>query len=323
MKKLLTMTASLALVAIVAPSSHAQTNVQGGPYTNLAPNTTSKIHLALSGFPTTHGLYIVEAVQPAAGARPTVISPAQLWVSSVAADLAQGATPINGDVILTVDNGNAWGADCVHQQCGIFIRLDHTASSDTSEDQFIPLTFNGAAVATSASTAPVDVLTVLIDGKPVQANSPSTIKYRTPLSFKVTTASGVAATLKSYTPDLCPITGNKVDALKGSGQCDVAVSSAGDATHSAITSHFPFLVTPADQTVGIKKFIDKKGKSISLESVTRFGEKITYASTSPNCVIKANTVKLNAVGTCSISATAPGSANYTALNSTITITIRK
>ena len=324
MKRIITATAALLLGVIVAPASHALTTVQGGPLTGLSPDSPTQVHLALSGYPTNHGLYIEEALKPAAGARPTTAGN-PIWVSPVKADLSQGAQPITGDVVLTVDNGHSWGADCVHQQCGIFIQLDHTAATDTSEDQFIPLTFNGAAVTstTTASNLPADTLTVDINGKPATANAPLTAHYRTPLFFKVVTGSGVKATLRSYTPQLCPVLHNRVEVLKGSGACDIAVTSAGDQAHASVTSHFPLLLSPAEQRIATKHFILKVTKSRKLQKITRFGESIAYASSSNNCVISGDTVIAVLPGVCTITATAPGSANYTALSQTFTIRVRK
>jgi len=31
--------------------------------------------------------------------------------------------------------------DCTTSKCGVFVRYDHTASADFSEDQFLPITF--------------------------------------------------------------------------------------------------------------------------------------------------------------------------------------
>ena len=225
----ITAVAAVALSVALAPQALAATTVQGGPYTGLSSDAPTNIHLALSNYPTTHGLYVLEAVKPATSARPMTTNAAtQLWLST---DTTGGAKSIKGDVVLVVDNGHSWGADCLHQECGIFIRLDHTATSDTSEDQFIPLTF--AASAGTGSTTPTpasgaatglgpDLLTVTANGKVLAQNVPGTISYRTPLTFVVTTGSGVKATLKSYTPDLCPVAGNVVDALKGTGACDIA-----------------------------------------------------------------------------------------------------
>ena len=331
MKRLISAIAAIAIGVALAPQALAATTVQGGPLTGLSFDVPTNIHLAFANYPTAHGLYVLEAVKPAAGARPTTTNAAtQLWLST---DTSQGAKSIAGDVVLVVDNGHSWGADCAHQECGIFIRLDHTATTDTSEDQFIPLTFAASTAAaapapsTSAAPAapglPVDTLAVTANGKALTENVPGAIAYRTPLTFAVTTGSGATATLKSYTPDLCPVTGNVVDALKGTGACDIAVTSPGDAMHAAKTAHFPLMLSPAAQSITTTSVSVKVGKSVALTATTAFGEKITYVASSKNCSVKGATVKGVKAGSCSLAATAAGTANYSALDAKVVVTVKK
>ncbi len=328
MKRFVSAILALTLGVILAPQALAATMVQGGPFTGLSADKPTNIHLALSGFPTARGLYVLEAVKPAAGARPTATNAAtQLWIS---ADTTGGAASIKGDVVLVVDNGRSWGADCLRQQCGIFIRLDHTATADLSEDQFIPLTFaasmgNAGATAaqTSTSMLPTDTLSVSINGKVATANVPGVIQYRTPVTFTVTTGSGVTATIKSYTPMLCPVKGSVVDALKGAGQCDIAVTAPGDLTHAAKTSHFPFFVNPAVQSLKVSAFTAIVDKSKLLPSATTFGEKISYATTTTGCLVTGRVVKSSVVGSCIISAKAAGTSNYAALDTKVTVAVTK
>jgi hypothetical protein len=129
--------------------------------------------------------------------------------------------------------------------------------------------------------------------------------------------------LKSYTPDLCPITGFVVEALKGEGTCDIAVTSPGDAMHASKTAHFPLMVGPATQSLTVASASVKVGKSASLPSTTAFGEKITYVATSKICSVKSNSVKGVKTGTCTLTATAPGTANYSALSAKVVVTVKK
>lgn len=318
--RIISTVAGTALAIAIAPVAMAQTTVQGGPLTNLN-SAGDKIHLALAGYPTAHGLYIYQAVQPAAGARPTQINTAsQIWVGT-----DKGATDPKGDIVLTVDNGHAWGADCAHQVCGIFVRLDHTAPMDTSEDQFIPITFAAASATATSATLPADTLTVKIDGVDAKENVPGKIAYRQVVTFAATSGSGTSVTLKSYTPDLCPVTGNTVTALKGSGQCDIAATSAGNATTAAKTSHFPLIVGLGVQTANVGRvgFKVKVGASWTLAKATNFGETITYKALTKNCSISGFTLKALKVGACKISASAPATANYAAFSATDSFGISK
>jgi len=335
MKRIVTVLTVVALAIGFAPQANAATTFQGGPLTALSSDAPTSIHIALAGYPTTHGLYIEQAVKTTDGSRPTVHG-APLWVSAFAMDLSQGATSIKGDIVLVVDNGHAWGADCAHQQCGIFMRADHNATANLTEDQFIPLSFLAstapapAPASTSAPIAapatpviPVDTLAVSANGVAFVENVPGSITYRTPLTFAAKTGSGVAVTLKSYTPDLCPVNGLVVDALKGTGVCDIAVISTGDAMHAPKTAHFPLMVSPATQTLATATSSVKVGKTVSLTGSTTFGEMITYVTSSKNCSVKGSTVKGLKAGSCAVSASAPGTANYSALKASVVVTVKK
>ena len=333
MKRIVIVLTVVALAIGFAPQANAATTFQGGPLTSLSSDVPTSIHIALSGYPTTHGLYIEQAVKTTDGSRPTVHG-APLWVSAFAMDLSQGATSIKGDIVLVVDNGHAWKADCAHQQCGIFIRADHNATANLAEDQFIPLTFLASTAPAPASTAapsaapatpviPVDTLAVSANGVALMENALGSITYRTPLTFAAKTGSGVAVTLKSYTPDLCPVNGLVVDALKGEGTCDIAVTSPGDATHGAKTAHFPLMVSPATQTLATATSSVKVGKTVSLTGSTGFGEKITYMTSSKNCSVKGSAVKGLKAGSCVVSASAPGTTNYSALKASVVVTVKK
>jgi len=297
------------LAISLAPQAIAQTSVQGGPLTNLNL-AGDKIHLALSGYPTSHGLYIYQAVKPDAGARPTLINTAsQVWVGT-----APGATDPKGDIVINVDNGHAWSADCAHQICGIFIRMDHTSPTENSEDQFIPITFSASSAPVVAT--PTDTLSVKIDGMDAKENVPGNIAYRQVVTFSATSGSGAPVTLKSYTPNLCPLSGNTVTALKGSGQCDIAVSVGSK------SAHFPFIVGPGIQSVKTS-YSGKVGKTIALAKESNFGEMVSYSTkTSKVCTVKGRTLKLNKKGNCLLEASSVGTENYSALKTSITVSVK-
>ena len=155
MKKILLAVASIALVVGFVPGSNAAQTIQLAPVTNLDP-AGDYVHAGFAAFPAGKDFYLYEAVKPATGARPTVFSPDQTWVSN-----SQGATSPKGDIKVKV-SGAFGTADCSKDICGIFVRYGHesSGSTDTSEDQFFPITFKaGAAVA-----LPADAITATIDG---------------------------------------------------------------------------------------------------------------------------------------------------------------
>ena len=290
-------------------------------------------YFMITNFPATpaEGVYAYIAVQPAAGAKPTQSnSQGAVWISTQA-----GATFTPMQIIsLKIDNGNSWKADCAHQQCGIFVEGAHGTTS--AAQQFAPFNFqadsNPAPSATSsptpttpAVTLPKDNLSVLINGIPTAANGLSTIHYRENLRFIVSSPAKAEISFKSYTPTLCPVTATgEVTALKGSGQCDIAVEEGATTTTSASETHFPLNVVKGIQSLTVSAFALQVGKSATLATISNFGEKVSYKlSATKSCSLKGSAIKALKVGACTLIATAPAAANYPAMNQKEVITVTK
>lgn len=307
-----------ALIAIATPvAAQAKTTVVGGPLTNLKA-TGQVIHLALSGFPTSAGFYIVECAQSSSTARPTLCNQAtQLWVSA-----EQGATYApNADIqfkpTATFTSGNT-AVDCTKVTCGIFVRLDHNAQGNLSEDQFIPLTF----VAEAGPTLPTDVITATINGTKLSAAAPLEVKYREVFTVAASAQSGVVVTYASLAP-ACAINGNEVTVLKGTGYCDIAVTSTGNAQFAGVTAHFPLKLSVGVQQVSLPESA-KVGSKLTLPKESNFGEKISYSITkSANCSLHENHLTAKKKGSCVVKAIAPAQAEtYGALKQSVTVKIK-
>jgi hypothetical protein len=136
---------TLAIMALGTTGAHAATKVTLTPQ-NKVSKKNPVITVKLTGLPTTHGLYLSQCMAPKVkGEAPTACNPAQaskLWVSAVDADQKMGALAPTGKVTIKVDKYFK-GGDCVHTKCVIYVTNDHNASSDRSEDQFIPFKFDG------------------------------------------------------------------------------------------------------------------------------------------------------------------------------------
>lgn len=302
-------------------------SAQSSPLTELDP-AGADIHLGLQNFPANHGLYISEGVKPASGAHATSLyDQSTIWVSEspAIANFPAPLSPTKSDVKIHVVSAFTDKAgvavDCTKSVCGLFFRLDHTAPGDTSEDQFFPISFKaGAPVAALA----LDTISVAINGSVVPANIPGVLSYRAPITFVVTTGSGASVTLTSYTPE-CAVSGFTITALKGAGQCDIAVSSPGNASYGPKTSHYPFNLSLGTQSAGPLKAAAKMGKKITLAKETNFGEKISYKSTSPKiCSVAANNVKVLTSGSCILVATATARTGlYSAYSAKIVLSVTK
>jgi len=311
----LTLVASGASVAQAAPTTMVMfTAPSGAPLAgNALPTLTSGdvVTMVIGKFPTGKGMYVYQAVQPAAGKRPTLFNKAgSLWISAT-----PGASFKPSDLIkLTIDNGNAWGADCVYQSCGIQVELDSISSAgDTSEDQFFPFTYVKGTSTTSATTAaPASSTTVTasINGTALEQNKASVVlAYRTPLTVATAASDGTTPTM-NFTADpsgktLCVVEGKTIKAVTATGTCNLEVH-AGTAV-----GYYPFYLGKGAQIVkqNVKKV--KRGKPTSLTLKSNFGETVAYVSTSKKiCTLVDNTLIGLTPGKCTITATANGSANY-------------
>ena len=296
MKKLVVLTALVASLLTPAQAQAAETKFTGAPLTNLDSQGVT-INIMLLGVPTKGGLYIQQCVEASAGARPTVCNePAQLWISN-----SRGASFAPTDVIKLKPTGTfvtkTTAVDCTVSKCGIFMRFDHTVPADFSEDQFIPLTFKAATTATV--TLPVDEITATIKGVAVSTTTPITLGYRQVSMVSATSKAGAALTFTSLDPN-CALKGTEITPLKGSGDCAISVTSAGNTTATGVTAILPIRLTEGVQTIPA---IAAK-KSVKLASTTNFGQKIVYTATG-SCSVKKNVLTAKK-GKCTIQARAEG-----------------
>jgi len=313
MKKLVIIAALVASTLLPTSAQAAQTTFAGGPLTNL--DSPASIHIALSNFPTAGGLYVMECVQGDVGVRPTLCNAAvQLWVStSTGASFAPTA-----DIVLKPTASFTSGStavDCTVSKCGIFLRFDHTLPTDLSQDQFIALTFKTSA---PVATRPTDVITASINGQALSAQVPMKIAYRQLATLTATAQSGATLTYESLAP-ACALKAMSITALKGSGFCDIAITSPGTLSVAGYTAHFPLELTLGVQTIPtIKLGVNKKA---TLATKTNFGEPVAYLGTG-SCTTTKNVLTAKA-GTCTVVAGARGQSGlYSPLNLRVVLKVK-
>jgi hypothetical protein len=310
MKKIAIALALVASILVPTNAQAAQATFMGGPLTNL--DSPASIHIALGNFPANGGLYIMQCVEGVSGARPSPCNtPVQLWVST-----SPGASFLPTADIMLKPTSKFTGADCTVVKCGIFIRYDHTVPNDLSQDQFIPLTFKAGTTTTVA--LPNDEISATINGEVLSSKTPIKLGYRAPALLNATSNAGATLTYQSLAP-ACSLTGMKITALKGTGFCDIAVTSAGNATTSGITSHFPIELTLGVQTIPAFKVV--ANKKITLPKRTNFGELVTYLGTG-SCTTTKNVVTAKK-GTCTIVAGARSATDlYEPLNLRLVLKVK-
>jgi hypothetical protein len=308
LKKLAFVIVLIATTLAPTQAQAAQTTFVGGPLTNL--DSPASVRIALSNVP--GGLYLMQCVEGIAGARPTICNTAaELWVST---DARATVKPTDG--IVFKPTATFTGADCTKVKCGIFIRYDHFRTTDTSEDQFIALTFK-SGTPTAPTLAP-DEITAMINGAALSSRTPFKLAYRGPATLSATSKAGAALTYASLAP-ACTLTGMKITALKGTGYCDIAITSAGSANAATVTAHFPIELTIGTQTIG--KVSASSTKKTKLPAATNFGQPITYLGTG-SCTTTKRVVTAKK-GTCTIVAGARGITDlYEPLNERFVIKVK-
>ena len=304
MKKLITLISifALALPVVSAPSASAETFVfQSGALTNLDP-AGATVNGGFTKFTTKGGMYIQQCIAPVAGARPATCSDdLQLWVSTKGEMGSVSATgPIAFKVASTI-TGRGVNVDCTKTSCGLFFRLDRSATADTSEDLFLPITFRAGA---AAPVLPADVVTVTLNGKQLTRNVPMNLAYRQSTKIVATSQSGLPVTLTSLTPE-CSYADGVLTALKGAGQCALAHRTAGNDKVAASSANYPFILEPGIQKVERATKELKKGKPKAMPAESNFGETISYKSLSKNCRVELNLIEAQKRGICTVVATAP------------------
>jgi alpha-tubulin suppressor-like RCC1 family protein len=125
----------------------------------------------------------------------------------------------------------------------------------------------------------------------------------------------------SYTssnPAVCTVSGSTLTVV-APGTCDITASQAGDATTAAAADIVRTLtVTKASQTISLNNLaaIDFRGTPTALVYSATSTLPVTVTSNSTSiCTVSGTTVSVVAVGTCSITASQAGDANYNAATS--------
>ena len=144
MKKLLV---SLSTIGLLATGVSAQANefsVSIVQTTNLAKETT--LSVAVANAPAEQGFYLMLCEGTAASPRPANCSTThQAWLTTAASSLRMGATPalpVNEFKIASeFETRTGTKVNCEQVKCGVFVRRDHFAGTDTTLDRFIPITF--------------------------------------------------------------------------------------------------------------------------------------------------------------------------------------
>ena len=194
--------------------------------------------------------------------------------------------------------------DCAVDSCVIYVRGDHNNQSayQLIRTGSVNFTSGGSVRASDSATGTAG-------GMVMTPNVGHTLRYRTPITFDLTTASGLPITYTSLNEN-CAVVGNEVTALVATGVCAIGATTTGDSTYEPLQVNYPFFLAAARQQLsGSWPVLPiKVGKKVTI-SKSRFrsslGLDVTIRSLTPKkCVVtqtaSAYQVKGLSTGTCTL-----------------------
>ncbi len=155
---------------------------------------------------------------------------------------------------------------------------------------------------------------------------PANLSVNSTGTFQVGGGSGTGAlSYSTSTPSICLVSGTQVSAL-GSGSCVIVATKAGDSNYLPATATYSFSIgKTAQSALSLTAPTSlKSGNSVTLISSGGSGTgSVIYSTSTPNiCSISGSTLTGIANGSCLVTATKLGDANYSDIRSTATVTIQ-
>jgi hypothetical protein len=136
-----------------------------------------------------------------------------------------------------------------------------------------------------------------------------------PFTVSATATSGLPVTFSSLTTPVCTVSGTTVT-IVAAGSCTIRASQPGNATWNAAPGvDRTFAVAKAAQTIAFGAPADRTYGDVpfTVSATATSGLPVTFSSlTTPVCTASGTTVTIVAAGNCTIRASQPGNANYSA-----------
>lgn len=140
-----------------------------------------------------------------------------------------------------------------------------------------------------------------------------------PVTLSAVASSGLPVSFESTTPTTCTVSGDQLTLVKA-GECRVAAHQPGGQTADGVqwaeadeVSQL-FMVLKHTQQVTFAPpdyVLSSASTSVALSATSESGLPVSFSSSTPaNCAIEGNTLKLLGKGTCAVTASAPGDADW-------------
>ncbi len=152
------------------------------------------------------------------------------------------------------------------------------------------------------------------NGQTITFDQPPDAKVGDRVPLKASAASELQVSLTSTTPAICTVSESTATA-GAAGTCTITASQAGNADYAAADDvRHSFRVTRAGQTVTFAQPPDVKiGDRVPLRASATSGLQVSLTSTTPAiCTVSESTATAGAAGTCTITASQAGNADYAA-----------
>jgi hypothetical protein len=135
-------------------------------------------------------------------------------------------------------------------------------------------------------------------------------------NLTATASSGLAVSFTSDTPAICTVAGATVTP-QSTGTCIITSTQAGDATYYAALDVARSFAIKSAQTITFNQPADLTlGNNVDLAATASSGLAVSYtSSTGAICTVAGNTVTSRSAGTCTITASQAGNANFYAAGS--------
>ncbi len=145
--------------------------------------------------------------------------------------------------------------------------------------------------------------------------APNNVAFGGAVTLTAAASSGLSVNFASNTLPVCTVSGAAVTLL-GAGACSITASQAGNGTYGVATPVTQsFTITPASQTIIFTQPANAAlgSGAVTLTATASSGLAVSFASTIPSvCTVTNSTVTLLSVGSCAITASQAGNANYAA-----------
>lgn len=220
----------LTLASLSIPNSAFAANMVIKPSKTTDLAAEENISITLEKFPSKAGIYLQQCLQAPSGARAEDCNAqTQLWITNMRGGSFTPTSAITMKLVAKFGN-----VDCTTQKCGIFARYDHTAGTDTSEDQFIPITFSANPVVVVAPPKVIEKQSI--------ATLPKSLKAGKRLSLPIQTNQGINITYRSASTKICTVKDNVVRAVKR-GTCQLQLFAPANQSFEMFATNYSLRIT--------------------------------------------------------------------------------